>query len=1765
MDLIGFLKGLYYSAEDKWYNVLDAIDQKQIPIYRIVDPIDSIVPSFLLFILTSIFLLVLIAYLMQFYSPLEVSFVAVDTASQATLSGVAISGVINGTEFSKVTGEKGEAKIIIQGQPANLFEKIGSLLFAKEETISATLSAEKSGYTKIQKKEYDLTSKEAEIRLTAITLADANRTFASSTEVELLDNLTSERISDDTSFIKYNCANKGISIKTSSDGHDGVIDGKFKLIEPNCNFVIKGAYAKGYARLDAISTELDPNQSLHAVRLSKTGVPTKGAVKIYVHELNSSPQISLPNIQIRLLDLSGNSMEDGTTDYSGVMQKEVNPGTYLITATSPDGNYFSLNSDMNQLIVVSVDSLSEKTIYLKKMDPALVRFLKIKVVDYNGRTPLKDVIVFPQQLTSNADGNRDARGIIGFCANSCKTDSNGLITVSGLSSVDEGKIVVSLSKENYVIKIFEPQFFKVGSSEYEIVELEKVDYSENGNAGKGLVKVRAKSDLRGLLTTAFMYFNSPELNINGISLIQTGIRTDSNGEALFLGLRNRRDKAYYAKASYDGVEGKSLNKAVGVGETVLFDINIDAEVSYLEVKLIGYGAFEVANKERAVLTITSLDVTSFTPLVETLTYNPSTQTFKSRMLDRGRSYRLLVNLENYVPVSKNVTLNLIGRNLYNETMYPDNNEIMVVFKGLYENSYSQEPANFLDLNNVLEESVKGYYGKVDFVVGKSLKDGNILGALRVNDRMSINQASVTQDYLKQIELYSCLPQEKIPYNDDNYYVQSEECIKSSRDFGKQVSAVWDGNVARGVYSITSRLEFTPNAINGEKLDLNYSGKQNDFEYISEDRNSVTYEIGASLCRISPLNPSCAGLYFYSSLNGNSTGSQLFDYNYVTKRFSNYRVQFEIEKDYANPLGIQIFNNHPAQVDLKLTAYTHGASMDSFNDSSNGNGHFYLDSNSTIRKKVLDSNIKINPFKRSDLISADVFTIKEKASSFIVLVAELSTGEKYFLFLDTVSQGRNLFLISGNFLSGIPNQIFHASVINSDENPVLLNTVEWAVLGNCQENNVLASGTGSIVNDSFSMQIDGVYEYEQDCLSLRIIAQDFVYRELRKNLIAGTGGIDDPELSCTTIGVVDSTNNSDAYLQWGNLNKVIVKNNCDEEIRLEFESRLVLLGTNECNSLLPNETCNVFLKAQNSDYDANVMFSDVLGVFPVYVRAKLISSRKNFSQIKMIRVHVQNSAKCFAISKDMFDLKTNPELTEFIITNSCQYIDFGDYYIPKASLELSSVDLNDEKPKYDFITFDYNINIRGGSYMLQTNQILRSEIKLNYPKSVMDYPKSDVDGSSLKKYSNFKAEVDPNLDAYSERMMFRWTDDSANEFYGAKIEGPIKISYYDKPPVTVNPAFNFDFSSGVISCTGSDPTDPENHCIDDGYEQVPNGNVASMKFGLFYVNYPRGKIKSIEYDVVGDPDSSILIVYTNIFVDYNEAQTVSVPSGNLVTNTIASGRFTIAPIEGMVFLLRNYSNPKVTAAVQNQANLCKLVLTKRAWIGGDKVYWVQKHVNNYQGANTYCSNINNRLFKDNDTYGMVTSFSSIPSNIIDNWRRDQNQFNWMGVGNGFWTNECTGTTCKVINKTAAGFDGTSLINMDKFDVDSYVPFCQQEKPATLSVTVEDCNRIGVVCDANTGICSESTPELFDSFLAEGFIEVLNPSTTVQVTRATTNSGELDNSSVMIWIEGGILKAMFLGKDYVGYNDSTIELSIVDKGVVGDLYGTINIVDYVNKGN
>ncbi|GEM_PF-1844840 len=119
MGVLDSVRGVYFSMEDRYYAFLDSLDARGIPVYKAVDPIDSVVPSFPLFVLVILLLLglaivFLLAPLLSFGNPtLTVRVVDFD---DNPIAGARVGVELGTTELVGTTDISGKAAFSV---PAN--------------------------------------------------------------------------------------------------------------------------------------------------------------------------------------------------------------------------------------------------------------------------------------------------------------------------------------------------------------------------------------------------------------------------------------------------------------------------------------------------------------------------------------------------------------------------------------------------------------------------------------------------------------------------------------------------------------------------------------------------------------------------------------------------------------------------------------------------------------------------------------------------------------------------------------------------------------------------------------------------------------------------------------------------------------------------------------------------------------------------------------------------------------------------------------------------------------------------------------------------------------------------------------------------------------------------------------------------------------------------------------------------------------------------------------------------------------------------------------------------------------------------------------------------------------------------------------------------------------------------------------------------------------------------------------------------------------
>lgn len=189
MVLDGFfehIRNSYYFFEDKWYALLDKVDEK-IPIYNIVDKVDNVVPSFILFLLVILFLIILTGYFIQFSSSIKVTFITVDSNTQDTIAGVNLRAVILNDLYTGTTNSSGELIFDVSRESKNIYDTFLDILSGFEEIdLKVEMSATKPRYREFSDTFY--TGRKHTISLSKMPIEEpVVETFPDSTIVRLID------------------------------------------------------------------------------------------------------------------------------------------------------------------------------------------------------------------------------------------------------------------------------------------------------------------------------------------------------------------------------------------------------------------------------------------------------------------------------------------------------------------------------------------------------------------------------------------------------------------------------------------------------------------------------------------------------------------------------------------------------------------------------------------------------------------------------------------------------------------------------------------------------------------------------------------------------------------------------------------------------------------------------------------------------------------------------------------------------------------------------------------------------------------------------------------------------------------------------------------------------------------------------------------------------------------------------------------------------------------------------------------------------------------------------------------------------------------------------------------------------------------------------------------------------------------------------------------------------------------------------------------
>jgi hypothetical protein len=1575
MPILDFFKKLYYKGEDKWYNFLDQIDKK-LPVYKIIDPIDKIVPSFVLFLFLILFLIILLGYLIRLSSPYEVTFTVFDATNDNTLQGVALAGAINEKAFeTQSTDSTGKAKINVDGPKYNFYDLIVNALFQTKETFVAQISAKKTGYEEIKNKVIPFENKEVTLKLNK--LPTEGPTYSNQLIIELFDDSSREKIIDDSgaAYIKYDCKNKKLSGApfTITDGQDGSINGNFTIKQDNCNFVITEASSPGYIALGA-PTEVDPQKDKERIYLRKLGSDI-GTGNVFVYDMNGTNKRPLRGINVTFN--KGSRTENAITTTNGIASKNLEIGEYIVTIR--DENYAPITLDSNKIIKIKKGETSEIEIELR---PATnLGMVYLKVVDENN-TPINQASVVLVTLQKDSNGN-----LIG--ANpltnrmefiSGITDSNGLIKQVGFELTE--KIVAIVGKQDltktYLTEYLLAKVVKYTGT-YEVVVLKEANQM---NSSSSTVNVRDINNNKPIYrSTTYLYYYTI---LDGTSILHlpinpSGKLTDVEGKANYSLLT---PGIYSAAADLDGdyFSRISEKQSIDANEKKDFNIYLNLNGSTLNFKLTN---FKTGAELNGTVDIYYINSDGTKNLIETISAKTNNY-YKSSLSYRKTDKLLIVGKStNYASAQLYLGGNhpmRFGENYYNLKLIsnadldnnntPDGsgnggkNRINIFFEDIYSisDNYWEEESTV----DTLKEGEK-YTGVFKIVVNGKVEYNEILSLARIIGAGQITNARIGLFGEPRVlqSITNCdttmFDSQASPHDDNYYFPSSSSCTKTSEK-SIQGSFKWaSAPLEKTIYTMVIDFNIDSNS-NGKSLEIHYRGKEKDN---NDSTETLLYKEFFTIGE-----PFRSGLFFKIQLN-----NQELIVNTTTPR------TLLLSQTIANQLKLTLINRTDTDLtNHNLIAYSYTGIINNFNTNTQ-NGRIFFNEERNQKNKTISNSFNLT---KNNNTNFDL-NVWSSGESYLVLVISSPTGITNKFFIKTTNIGRSMLLDKANFLAGVLNQEYYAEVkptSGNDQLKILYAKIE--VKKDCRTSNtpatinpnpiIIRQSNGIINGNNFKITIPGIYQYNRDCIDLQIDAEGLdgeIYQTLTKKIFAGSGGTLDTELNCISIDLNGSTPNDEfepsMRLNWEEKTNLVVTNkNCAKDVIVGVDSGLICKVKNDNNNcsgtkLGIGEKVTFEITGKNIDYNPSMPkpnFSDVLGYYPIYVKAMFVGVSKNFSIAKIAHVSVYNSNQCFAISKDYFNfMQENTNDIGFDLINYCQYIEIGDYFIPKVNLTAFGYDLNIGKTIYGQITYRPEITVIGQTYTQTT--VTRD---YNYWSSYKDLNKKIYEDVNIEEnpdkynedelnyYKNLRFDFSNEIGS-AQSLKINFTDfnyyfnNNSTTKLGFSIDGNLKITYTDNNVFILQPCPNFDTNTNPISCKKCVPSNTctiINSRIDPEI-QLENSELDYIS-GTILINLPTNnkQIKWIDMNVIGNLWNEDLIIRTKILLkgtqlvhSYLLNNTSSAENFYLTNNSLQ-----IPALEGVEFVVKNLrdsnifkndafisrSNPKIYLSSGNPS--------VQVWIEGD---------------------------------------------------------------------------------------------------------------------------------------------------------------------------------------------------------------------------------------
>jgi len=594
----------YFFFEDRYYALLDKVN-KYVPIYKVVDPIDKVVPSFVLLIALVIMLVVISVFLSASAVPFIATLQVVDDKGES-LEGVAVELTLGERTTEYFTDDWGEIELEITA-----------------EEVEADASLSKDGFISLNRTITLVSNERASVTMqTKAPVILGPDEFEKT--IKVVDNSTSQLLMKEVT-LSFQCSGGAFSPTTQIGS-----TGEFFVTQPsNCLTLIATAVANGYS-----SKSKTLASKINYINLTENVVETTGNINVIVKDSEENPE---PDVIVRAISsASGLEAATGSTTLSGnVLLNSLAPGTYTISATAPDGR-----TGQETGVSVAVGQTEYVNVTLPSPNQADIKKINLKLVELGTSNPVAEALALIYE-------------------DSVPVDS----TTSGDSGLIEKRF--NDSDSSYLVVITHPDFISHIEPDVPLQELSNTTpitigliradtEGPNPTSATAVVTV-VDEDLELVEDALVTIYNSqyPE-----IPLKSPPGRTIADGTYTFT---NLAPGTYFAKAwnEEESAQGQSSPGTVAAGESLPLQVSLILGVGTVEAKV--FDAESALKDPIASSEVEFIDAYNFPTVLATCTTD-ATGKCESEPIPADKFVAVRASAPGYISTYATSSIDIVNRN-----------------------------------------------------------------------------------------------------------------------------------------------------------------------------------------------------------------------------------------------------------------------------------------------------------------------------------------------------------------------------------------------------------------------------------------------------------------------------------------------------------------------------------------------------------------------------------------------------------------------------------------------------------------------------------------------------------------------------------------------------------------------------------------------------------------------------------------------------------------------------------------------------------------------------------------------------------------------------------------------------------------------------------------------------------------------------------------------------------------------------------------------